>query len=156
MHPDQANGLGNVHGGEIMKLVDEAGALAAIRHARAPVVTIVMDSMTFMEPIYVGNLVTLDAELTYVGTTSLETRVEVVAENVLTGIRTHTNTAYVVYVAIDERGRPQAVPRLLFTTDAERSEAEAARARQAYRKQQREREKQRKQVGSQDSQDKQR
>jgi len=148
MHPDQANGLGNVHGGAIMKLADEAGALAAMRHAKAPVVTVVMDSMTFMEPIYVGNLVTLDAELTYVGTTSMEARVEVVAENVLTGNRTHTNTAYLVYVAIDAHGRPQPVPPLLLTTDIERTEAEAARARQTYRKQQREREKQRKQLGS--------
>ncbi|HLY25368.1 MAG TPA: acyl-CoA thioesterase [Aggregatilineales bacterium] len=145
MHPDQANGLGNVHGGEIMKLVDEAGALAAMRHARSPVVTVVMDSMTFMEPIYVGNLITLDAELTYVGTTSMEARVEVLAENVLTGTRTYTNTAYLVYVAIDAHGRPHPVPKLLLTTDTERAEAEAAQARQVYRKEQREREKQRKQ-----------
>src|SRR5215475_11324532 len=110
MGVDQANSLGNVHGGAIMKLVDEAGALASIRHARSLVVTVAMDSMTFMEPIYVGNLVTLDAELTYVGKTSMEVRVSVVAENVLTGIRTHTNTAYLVYVAVDANSRPQAVP----------------------------------------------
>src|SRR5512143_4116879 len=69
MSPMHANAQGNVHGGEIMKLADEAGALAAMRHARSQVVTVVMDSMTFMEPIYVGNVVTLEAEVTYVGTT---------------------------------------------------------------------------------------
>src|SRR5690606_11750919 len=85
MGPQDANGQGNVHGGVIMKLVDEAGALVAMRHARTPVVTVAVDSMTFMEPIYVGNLVMFNAELTYVGRTSMEVRVEVVAENPLHG-----------------------------------------------------------------------
>ncbi len=142
MSPQHANAQGNVHGGEIMKLADEAGALAAMRHARSHVVTVAMDSMTFMEPIYVGNLVTLDAELTYVGKTSMEARVEVVAENVLTGIRTHTNTAYLVYVAIDTHGRPQPVPSLIASTEEERIRMEEARERQTYRMKQREREKQ--------------
>jgi len=142
MHIDQANAVGNVHGGEIVKLVDEAGALAAIRHARSLVVTVAIDSMTFMEPIYVGNVVTLDAELTYVGNTSMEVRVEVIAENALTGARTTTNSAYLVYVAIDNQGRPQRVPPLIAETDDEREMMEAARERQAYRKQQRQREKQ--------------
>lgn len=142
MHIDQANVQGNVHGGAIMKLVDEAGALAAIRHARSLVVTVAMDSMTFMEPIYVGNVVTLEAELTYAGKTSMEARVEVVAENPLTGIHTKTNTAYLVYVAIDAHGHPQPVPQLIATTDEERARMEEARERQAYRTRQREREKQ--------------
>src|SRR5579863_6887606 len=81
MNPEHANALGNVHGGVIMKLVDEAGALAAMRHARSIVVTVAIDSMTFMEPVYVGNLVTVDAEITYVGRTSIETRVTVSAED---------------------------------------------------------------------------
>jgi uncharacterized protein (TIGR00369 family) len=142
MHIDSANVQGNVHGGAIMKLVDEAGALAAIRHARSLVVTVAMDSMTFMEPIYVGNVVTLDAELTYAGRTSMEARVEVVAENPLTGIRTRTNTAYLVYVAIDAHGHPQPVPPLIATTEEERIRMEEARERQAYRMRQQEREKQ--------------
>jgi len=146
MHPDQANGQGNVHGGEIMKLVDEAGALAAIRHARSLVVTVVMDSMTFMEPVFVGNVLTLDAQLTYVGKTSIEVRVEVTAENALAGTHTTTNTAYVVYVAIDSHGQPQSVPPLIASNDEERAEMQAAIERQAYRTQQREREKQRKSV----------
>jgi len=142
MHLDQANVQGNVHGGAIMKLVDEAAALAAIRHARSLVVTVAMDSMTFMEPIYVGNVVTLDAELTYVGTTSMEIMVEVVAENVLTGVHTRTNTAYLLFVAIDAQGRPQKVPPRIASNEEERIRMEEARERQAYRTRQREREKQ--------------
>ncbi len=142
MSPMHANAQGNVHGGEIMKLADEAGALAAMRHARSHVVTVVMDSMTFIEPIYVGNVVTVEAEVTYVGTTSMETRVEVVAENPLTGVVTMTNVAYLVYVALDHRGRPQPIPPIIAETEDERGRMEAARERQAYRKQQRDRERQ--------------
>src|SRR5260221_14367409 len=122
MHPDQANGQGNVHGGEIMKLVDEAGGLAAMRHARWLVVTVVMDSMTFMEPVFVGNVLTFEAQLTYVGHTSMEVRVEVIAVNTLTGTHTTTNTPYVVHVAIDANGYPQSVPPLLASTDEERAQ----------------------------------
>jgi uncharacterized protein (TIGR00369 family) len=142
MSPIHANPQGNVHGGEIMRLADEAGALAAIRHARSHVVTVFMDSMSFMEPIYVGNVVTLEAEVTYVGTTSMEARVEVVAENPLTGVKTTTNIAYFVYVAIDSQGRPRPVPPIVATTGEQRARMEEARERQAYRKQQRERERQ--------------
>src|SRR5260221_5762029 len=91
-----------------------------------------MDSMIFRDPIYVGNVVTLDAELSYVGTTSMEVMVEVVAENVLTGIHTRTNTAYLVFVAIDAQGRPQRVPPLIATTEEERIRMEEARERQVY------------------------
>jgi len=140
MNPEHANPSGNVHGGVIMKLVDEAGALAAMRHARTRVVTVAMDSMTFMEPIYVGNIVTVDAELTWTGTTSMETRVEVIAENPVTGIRTPTNIAYLVYVALDEAGKPKAVPALSISTPLERARNEAGSERQAYRKAQRRRE----------------
>jgi uncharacterized protein (TIGR00369 family) len=143
MNPDQANPQGNIHGGWIMKLIDEAGALAAIRHARSLVVTVTMDSVTFMKPIYVGNVVTLNAELTYVGTTSMEVRVEVIAENPLTGEHTPTNTAYLVYVAIDGQGRPTKVPPLVATSDFESRSIEEAKERQAYRKQQRHKERQR-------------
>lgn len=140
MNIDQANAQGNVHGGSIMKLVDEAGALSAMRHARSHVVTVVIDSMTFMEPIYVGNVVTVESELTYVGTTSMEARVTVTAEHPLTGGVTHTNTAYLVYVAIDVQGHPIPVPPLIAETDEERAQMEAARERQTYRKLQRARE----------------
>ncbi len=137
MPPAEANLLGNVHGGYIMRLMDEAGASAAMRHSRRPVVTVAVDQVLFKEPIHVGDLVTVEANLTYVGRTSIETRIEVSAQNLLTGESTHTNTAYFVYVALDEKGRPAPVPPLLIETDTERADWEAAKARQAYRLSQR-------------------
>jgi uncharacterized protein (TIGR00369 family) len=134
MGPQNANGHGNVHGGVIMKMVDEAGALVAMRHARTPVVTVAVDSMTFMKPIYVGNLVMCNAELTYVGRTSMEVRVEVTSEHPLSGDSTRTNTAYLVYVALDENGYPTPVPDLIYETAEEQARADEARERQAYRK----------------------
>jgi len=133
MPPAEANMLGNVHGGYIMRLMDEAGASAAMRHSQRPVVTVAVDQVLFKEPIHVGDLVTLDAELTYAGRTSIETQIEVSAQNLLTGETTHTNTAYFVYVALDERGKPAPVAPLLVESDAERKRWEAARERQAYR-----------------------
>jgi uncharacterized protein (TIGR00369 family) len=137
MGPQEANTLGNVHGGVIMKMVDEAGALVALRHAANLVVTVAIDSMTFIEPILVGHLVMCNAELTYVGRTSMEVRVEVVTENPLHGNPKTTNTAYLVYVAIDANGRPIEVPEIEFETPEQQARAERAAERQAYRKQQR-------------------
>lgn len=137
MGTQDTNSLGNVHGGVIMKMVDEAGALDAMRHAHAPVVTVALDSMTFLEPIYVGNLVICKAELTYVGRTSMEARVEVIAENPLQGSSRLSNTAYLVYVALDSEGRPTPVPPLLYETPEEIARSEQAKERQAFRKQQR-------------------
>ena len=137
MGPGHANTLGNVHGGVIMKLCDEAGGMAAVRHARRPAVTIVVDSMAFHSPVHIGNLVTVSAEVTWTGNTSMETRVVVSAEDVLTGETTHTNTAYFVYVALDEGGRPTSVPPLICETDEEQERYERATARQKYRLQQR-------------------
>lgn len=133
MQPTDANLLGNVHGGHIMRLMDESGASAAMRHSQRPVVTVAVDQVLFKEPIHVGDLVTLNAELTYVGRTSIETRIEVSAQNLLTGESTHTNTAYFVYVALDEHGKPTPVPPLLVESDEERRQWEAAKERQAYR-----------------------
>lgn len=133
MPPAEANMLGNVHGGYIMRLMDEAGASAAMRHAQRPVVTVAVDQVLFRQPIHVGELVTLSAELTYVGRTSIETRIEVTSQDLLTGATTHTNTAYFVYVALDERGKPTVVEPLVLETEAERQQWEAAKERQAYR-----------------------
>jgi uncharacterized protein (TIGR00369 family) len=133
MQPEHANNLGNVHGGWIMKLVDEAGALVCMRHAQRRAVTVAIDSMVFHNPIKIGDLVTLNAELTYVGHTSMEVEVQVEAENPLTGERTHTNTAYVVYVALDDNGQPASVPTLIAETNEEKSKLEEARQRQAER-----------------------
>lgn len=138
MGPQDANSLGNVHGGVIMRLVDEAGGLVAMRHAGKPVVTVAIDSMTFVEPILMGNLVQCRAQLTYVGRTSMEVRVEVSAENPLERNERVTNMAYLVYVALDVDGRPTEVPGIDFDSDEERARAEQARARQDYRKRQRE------------------
>jgi uncharacterized protein (TIGR00369 family) len=133
MQPEHANNLGNVHGGWIMKLMDEAGALACIRHAHRRVVTVAVDQMTFKQPIKIGDLVTLTAEVSYVGRTSMEAEVHVTAENPITGVCTHTNTAYLVYVALDEDGHAVPVPPLLPENEAERQRMEEGRARQAYR-----------------------
>lgn len=136
MGPQDTNGYGNVHGGVIMKLADEAGGLASMRHAQAPTVTVAVDSMTFMHPIYVGNFVQFNAELTYVGRTSMEVRVEVIAEDPVTGNRRISNTAYYVYVALDKSGAPTPVAPLLYETDEEKHRAEQAQKRQQFRKQQ--------------------
>jgi uncharacterized protein (TIGR00369 family) len=133
MHPEHANLLGNVHGGWIMKLADEAGALSCMRHAQKKVVTVAIDSMTFRQPIRLGDLVILNAEVAYTGRTSMEATVEVVAENPITGERTHTNTAYLVYVALDDAGRPTSVPPLKAETEEDQQKMEQARARQERR-----------------------
>ncbi len=133
MQPEHANPLGNVHGGWIMKLVDECGALACMRHARRRVVTVAIDRMTFRQPIKVGELVTLTAQVTYTGRTSIEAEVHVEAENPVTGERTHTNTAYVVYVALDESGNPAFVPPVFAETPEEQEKLEAGKRRQRQR-----------------------
>lgn len=133
MQPEHANNLGNVHGGWIMKLVDEAGALACMRHAQQRVVTVAVDQMTFQQPIRIGDLVTLNAEVSYVGRTSMEAEVNVTAENPISGQRTHTNTAYVVYVALDSSGHPVPVPGLIPENAGQRQRMEDGKARQTYR-----------------------
>jgi uncharacterized protein (TIGR00369 family) len=133
MHPEHANLLGNVHGGWIMKLVDEAGALACMRHAQKKVVTVAIDSMTFREPIRIGDLIILNAEVTYTGRTSMEAEVQVLAENPVTGERMHTNNAYLVYVALDDKGKPTPVPPLKAETDDEKRKMTDALERQERR-----------------------
>lgn len=136
MGPNDANVMGNVHGGAIMRLADEAGALAAIRHARCSVVTVRLDSMTFIEPVLVGDLLQLKAMVNWVGRTSIEVGIRVEAENPLTGERTHTNSAYAVYVALNEQGRPRPVPPLIIETEEEQRRWQEAQARQERRLQQ--------------------
>ncbi|HEY4717463.1 MAG TPA: acyl-CoA thioesterase [Anaerolineales bacterium] len=133
MQPENANLLGNVHGGHIMKLVDEAGALACMKHSRQRVVTVVIDRMTFNHPIRIGDLVTITAEVSYVGHTSMEAEVSVTAENPTTGQSWHTNTAYLVYVALNEKGKPIPVPPLIAENEFQRKRMQQGAARQAYR-----------------------
>jgi uncharacterized protein (TIGR00369 family) len=133
MLPEHANALGNVHGGMIMRLVDEAGAICAMRHAQRPCVTIAIDSMTFQEPVHVGELLVCSATVTWVGTSSIEVEVDVQAENAITGSVTHTNSAFVVYIALGEDGRPASVPGLELLTDDERKRFEEGAERQQQR-----------------------
>ncbi len=133
MQPEHANNLGNVHGGWIMKLVDEAGALTCMRHAQRRVVTVAIDSMFFRHPIKIGDLVLLTAEVTYAGHTSMEAEVLVHAENPISGERVETNTAYLVYVALDDHGQPAPVPPLLGENEDEKRKLEEGRQRQARR-----------------------
>jgi len=133
MQPEHANHHGNVHGGWIMKLVDEAGALACMRHAQTRVVTVAVDSLVFREPIKIGDLVTFTAEVTYTGRTSMEAEVQVIAENPITGERTHTNTAYLVYVGLDDNDRPTIIPQLVAETEEEKARLELAKQRQQRR-----------------------
>jgi acyl-CoA hydrolase len=133
MLPEDANPRGNVHGGTLMKLADTAGGICATRHARRSMVTVVMDSMTFEQPVHVGNLVTLRACVTWTGHTSLETQVIIDAENVLTGDVRRVSTAYFVYVAIDENNRPTPVASLEPTTDVQRRRWKEAEQRRTVR-----------------------
>jgi uncharacterized protein (TIGR00369 family) len=133
MQPEHANHHGNVHGGWIMKLVDEAGALACMRHAQTRVVTVAVDSLVFREPIKIGDLVTFTAEVTYTGRTSMEAEVQVIAENPITGERTHTNTAYLVYVGLDDNNHPTTIPQLVAETEEEKARHELAKQRQQRR-----------------------
>jgi acyl-CoA hydrolase len=133
MMPSDANPLGNIHGGYVMKLVDEAGGLAAMRHARRPVVTVAVDSMSFLSPVKVGHLLTLRSAVNWVGHTSIEVGVHVEAENPITGDITHTNSAFAVYVALDDAGHPVPVPPLILETEDEKRRWAEAEARQEIR-----------------------
>jgi uncharacterized protein (TIGR00369 family) len=140
MLPEHGNALGNVHGGLIMKMVDEAGAIAAMRHAQRPCVTIAIDSMSFRQPVHLGELLICDARVTYVGRSSIEVSVQVHAENLITANVTHTNSAHLVYVALGEDGRPCEVPALELATDEDRRAHAEGEHRQRERLTRKERE----------------
>jgi len=133
MLPSDANPFGNVHGGEIMKLIDACGGVAAARHARSRVVTARVDELSFVAPVFVGDLVTARASVNDVGSKSMEVGVRVEAENTLTGAVVHVSSAYLVFVAIDGAGKPIAVPPLIAETDDERRRMDQAKERRARR-----------------------
>ena len=133
MLPSDANPYGNVHGGEVMKLIDAVAGAAATRHARARVVTARIDQLSFLAPVYVGHLVTAKASVNHVGRTSMEVGVRVEAEDMLTGNVVHVASAYLVFVATDEHGRPLSLPPLLAETDEERRRMKAAETRRSLR-----------------------
>ena len=133
MMPNMANTLGNVFGGVVLSLIDRVAAVAAIRHARGPCVTVSVDRVDFRLPIHVGELVTGQASVNFVGRTSMEVGVRVEAENIVTGERRHTNSCYLTFVAIDEEGNPKPVPALVVETAEEHRWYEGAKLRRRGR-----------------------
>jgi acyl-CoA hydrolase len=134
MGVSDSNLAGAVHGGTIMKLVDTAGGLAAMKFSGRPVVTAAIDELSFLEPVNLGDLVTVTASVNGVGDTSMEVGVKVETENVLSGEKRHTSTAYLLYVAVDaETKQPVRVPRLVTETPEERRRERQAKARRKAR-----------------------
>jgi uncharacterized protein (TIGR00369 family) len=138
MMPNMANNLGHVFGGVILSLIDRVAAVAAIRHARQPCVTVSVDRVDFHEPIHLGELVVARASVNFVGRTSMEVGVRIEAEHLVSGERRHTNSCYVTFVAIDGDGRPVPVRPLLLETDEDRCRHHGAAARRRRRLEERE------------------
>jgi acyl-CoA hydrolase len=133
MIPQDANPAGNVHGGVVVKIIDEAAGVVAARHSRCNVVTASIDRMDFHHPIFVGDLLFFKASLNFVGRTSMEIGVRVEAENLMTGEVRHAASAYLTYVAIDKQGHPVEVPPVIAETDEERRRQRDAKARRDLR-----------------------
>lgn len=133
MEVTDANVAGNVHGGVIMRLVDTAAALSAIKHSGGVALTVGIDEMTFLEPVQIGEVVVLRACVNDVGRTSMECGVRVDAEDPLTGIIRHVNSAYLVFVAVDEKGKPRPVPSLIAESEDERRRQREAKLRRERR-----------------------
>ena len=131
--PNDANSLGNVLGGKVMHLVDLAGALAAIRHARCPVVTASIDHMNFLHPVHIGQLIILRSSVNRVFQTSMEVGVKVWVEDLLKGGLQHTSSAYLTFVAIDAHGERVPVAPVIPETDEEKRRYAEALARREYR-----------------------
>ena len=133
MLPQDANPAGNVHGGVIMKLIDDAGGVVAVRHTRTVCVTASIDRIDFHNPVHIGNLVTFKAKINHVGKTSMEIGARVESENLLTGETRHIASAYLTFVALDVNLKPVAVPGLIFETEKEKQRNQAAQARRKAR-----------------------
>jgi uncharacterized protein (TIGR00369 family) len=133
MSPQDTNIAGNVHGGVIMKLIDTVAAVVAVRHARSNAVTASIDRLDFHHPVFVGDLLTLRAGLNFVGRTSMEVGVRVETENLFTGERRHTASAYLTYVTLDREGRPMPSPPLILETDDEKRRNLEAKTRRETR-----------------------
>lgn len=133
MMPTDANVLGNVFGGAIMRYMDEIAAIVAWRHAGKNSVTASIDRMNFYAPVYVGNLLILKAAVNYVGNTSMEIGVRIEAQDPTSKKSTHTGSCYLTYVAIDKKGRPTEIPKLILTTADEKKRFQQALARRRLR-----------------------
>lgn len=131
--PNDANFLGNILGGKVMHLIDIACAIAAHRHCRRPVVTASMDSLDFRHPVKVGELIIIKASVNRVFKTSMECGAKVFSENMMTGERKHTSTAYLTFVALDENMKPTPVQPVVPETDEEKRRWEAAEVRRQFR-----------------------
>ena len=133
MMPQDANHYGNVHGGTILKLVDEAAYASATRHSHSNVVVASVERMDFCAPVHVGDIIILDAKLVYVGRSSMDVKVKVATEKLKTGERLYVGTAYVTLVALDGRGKPKAAPKLIVRTREEEREFTEAQKRRNLR-----------------------
>ena len=133
--PDMANFIGNVHGGDLLKMLDQVAYACASRYSGNYVVTLSVDQVMFREPIYVGELVTFAASINYVGTTSMEVGIRVESENVQQRTIRHTNSCYFTMVAIDENGKPTPVPSLEIKTPQQQCRFDAALERKKLRMQ---------------------
>src|SRR5579862_6113108 len=131
--PNDTNGLGNVLGGKVMHLVDLAAAMAALRHARKPCVTASVDSLHFIHPVRIGQLIVLRSSVNRVFHTSMEVGVQVETENLLTGEKLHTYSAYLTFVALDDDRKPTPVPPVIPETDEEKRRYYQAGERREYR-----------------------
>ena len=133
MFPTDANPAGNVFGGEILKHVDMVAGIVAQRHSQSNAVTVCMDSVNFIKPVFVGNVLTLSARINYVHNSSMEIEVKVEAEDIITGIRTVTGTAFVTFVALDKNGKPIHVAKLALKTDEDRTKFDEGKIRMEKR-----------------------
>jgi uncharacterized protein (TIGR00369 family) len=133
MTPQDANHVGNVHGGVIMKLIDMAGAIVAQRHAQTNIVTASVDRIDFLSPVFIGDVCFLKASLNLVGRTSMEVGVRVESENPLTGEIRYNASAFLTYVALDKDRKPTEVPPLIVETDAQKRRNRDAKARREAR-----------------------
>ena len=131
--PQDANVLGHVFGGAIMSIMDKCAAVAAIRHARRACVTASVDRIDFREPVRVGDLVVMRASVNFAGRTSMEVGVRVETEDMISGVRRHTNSCYLTFVAVDRSGRPVTVPQVVPETEEEKRRFEAAKERRRRR-----------------------
>lgn len=131
--PSHTNALGTIFGGTVMSWVDIAGAIAAQRYARSPVVTVSIDYLHFIVPIKIGFAVRINANVTYAGTTSMETEILVDAENPQTGEVRRATKAYLTYVAIDDFGRPKKVPAFKAETPEQKKKLKEAQERREQR-----------------------
>jgi acyl-CoA hydrolase len=135
MTPDMANFAGNVHGGTILKLLDQVAYACASRYANRYVVTLTVDQVVFRQPIHVGELVTFLASVNATGTSSMEIGIKVIAENIRTQVVRHVNSCFFTMVAVDDEGKPVAIPRLAPSTADEKRRFAAAERRKELRRQ---------------------